>query len=100
MTWDQITIALFGALAAWLSQTRTDRLRRWACIFGMLGQPGWFYAAWTAQQWGILVLCVIYCGAWMHGVWIHWIRPAPQGGGGVDTVTLAPSPRGASKLTD
>ena len=40
MTWDQITIALFGALAAWLSQTRTDRLRRWACIFGMLGQPG------------------------------------------------------------
>lgn len=31
--------ALFGAAAAWLFQTRTDRLRRRACIFGMLGKP-------------------------------------------------------------
>lgn len=96
MTWDQINIALFGALAAWLSQTRTDRLRRWVCIFGMLGQPGWFYAAWTAGQWGIFTLCVIYCGAWMHGIWIHWVRPAPQGRGGVGTVQLPPP----SKLAD
>lgn len=59
-----------------------------ACIFGMLGQSWWFYSTWTAQQWGILVLCVIYCGAWMHGVWIHWIRPAPAESRG--TVQLVP----------
>jgi len=91
---DQIAIAVFGALAAWLSQTRTDRLRRWACVFGMLGQPAWFYAAWHAQQWGILVLCVIYCGAWMHGIWIHWIKPAPEVGqvdSGLGTIQIVPS---------
>lgn len=52
MELDQIAIALFGALAAWLSQARSEKLRRWACIFGMLGQPAWFYAAWKANQWG------------------------------------------------
>ncbi len=74
---DQIAIAVFGALAAWLSQARTFEARRWACIFGMLGQPAWFYAAWVAGQWGIFILCVIYCGAWMRGFWVYWIRPAP-----------------------
>ena len=38
MELDQIAIALFGALAAWLSQALSDKLRRWACIFGMLGR--------------------------------------------------------------
>ena len=42
---DQIAIALFGALAAWLSQERRESYRRWACIFGMLGQPFWFYTS-------------------------------------------------------
>lgn len=72
---DQIAIALFGALAAWLSQARTDNLRRWACIFGMLGQPFWFYAAWQAQQWGIFAVCVMYAGAWVRGLWVYWLAP-------------------------
>ena len=86
---DQIVIALFGALAAWLSQARTDRLRRWACIFGMLGQPAWFYAAWKAQQWGIFAVCVIYCGAWMRGLWVYWLAPRPPSDG-MATLTLPP----------
>ncbi len=60
--------------AAWLSQARTDNLRRWECIFGMLGQPFWFYAAWQAQQWGIFAVCVMYAGAWMRELWVHWAR--------------------------
>ncbi|MDB5845709.1 MAG: hypothetical protein JWP79_3019, partial [Polaromonas sp.] len=43
MAIDQIGIALFGALAVWLSQERRESYRRWACIFGMLGQPFWLY---------------------------------------------------------
>lgn len=35
---DQVAIAVLGAAAAWLSQARSDSFRRWACIFGMLGQ--------------------------------------------------------------
>lgn len=55
----------------------------------MLGQPDWFYAAWKAQQWGIFAVSVIYCGAWMRGVWVYWIAPR-QSAGGMATLTLPP----------
>ena len=74
---DQIAIALFGALAAWLSQERRESYRRWACIFGMLGQPFWFYTSWKAEQWGIFAVSVIYAAAWMRGLWLHWLAPQP-----------------------
>ena len=32
----------------------------------------WFYAAWRAEQWGILALCMLYTYAWARGLWIHW----------------------------
>ena len=72
---DQIAIALFGALAAWLSQERRESYSRWACIFGMLGQPFWFYTSWKAEQWGIFILSVFYIAAWMRGLWLHWLVP-------------------------
>lgn len=72
---DQIAIALLGATAAWLSQTRSALLRRWACIFGLLGQPFWFYASWKAGQWGIFALSIVYLGAWLHGLKVYWLTP-------------------------
>ena len=75
---DQIAIAVLGAAAAWLSQARSEAFRRWACIFGMLGQPFWFYASWKAEQWGIFAVSVLYALAWMKGLWNHWIRPTPS----------------------
>lgn len=36
LAWDEITIALFGALAAQLLQARSEHLRHWACALGML----------------------------------------------------------------
>ena len=72
---DQVAIAVLGAAAAWLSQARSESFRRWACIFGMLGQPFWFYASWKAEQWGIFAVSVLYALAWMKGLWIHWIWP-------------------------
>lgn len=73
---DQVAIPILGAAAAWLSQARTESSRRWACIFGMLGQPFWFYASWHAEQWGIFAVSVLYAFAWMKGLWVYWIRPA------------------------
>ena len=72
---DQIAIAVLGAGAAWLSQARAESFRRWACVFGMLGQPFWFYASWQAGQWGIFAVSVLYALAWMKGVWTYWISP-------------------------
>ena len=75
MPLDQAAIALLGATAAWLSQERRASWRRWACIFGMLGQPFWLYATWQAEQVGMFVLSVVYAAAWMRGVWVNWISP-------------------------
>ncbi len=73
---DQLAIACTGAAAVWCSQDHRERVRRWACILGMIGQPFWFYAAWTAEQWGILATCFLYTYGWWRGVRTHWLRSA------------------------
>jgi hypothetical protein len=73
---DQIGIALTGVTAIFLSQCKAEWLRKYACLFGMAGQPFWFYAAITAEQWGIVVLNCLYTLAWGKGIWTHWIKPA------------------------
>ena len=75
MSLDQIAIAFSGVIAVWLTQDRRESWRRWASIFGMLGQPFWFYAAWKAEQWGIFGLCALYAYAWARGFWTHWLSP-------------------------
>lgn len=74
---DQIGIALTGVTAIFLSQSKSDKARRYACLFGLAGQPFWIYSAINAEQWGVLALTVLYTLAWWKGVWTHWLRPAP-----------------------
>lgn len=70
---EQIAIALTGVVAIWLSQDKRNSFRKYACIFGLIGQPFWFYAAWTAEQWGIFILCFFYTWAWFKGFRVHWL---------------------------
>lgn len=69
----QIFIALFGVTAVALSQSTLEARRRWAPVFGLIGQPFWFYSAWETQQWGIFVLCVLYTLTWAKGFYNSWI---------------------------
>ena len=73
---EQIMIAFTGVIAVWLSQDKESSLRKYACIFGLIGQPFWFYSAYTAEQWGIFVLCFFYTYAWLKGFRINWINTA------------------------
>jgi hypothetical protein len=75
---DQLGIALTGVIAIFLTQSKREELRRYACIFGLAGQPFWFWAAWQADQWGILTINVLYAAAWSKGVWMHWLKPKPM----------------------
>ena len=77
---DQIGITLSGVIAIWLTQDKRVTWRRWACIFGMLAQPFWFYAAWKAEQWGIFAMCTLYTYAWARGLWAHWPSPTLRRG--------------------
>lgn len=72
---DQVAIPILGALAAWCSQERRPAVQRWACLFGLIGQPFWFWASWHAEQWGIFAVSVIYLMAWLRGLWVFWLRP-------------------------
>jgi len=70
----QLGIALFGVIGIWLSQDASAARRKWACIFGIVGQPFWFYATWTAEQYGMFGLCFLYSYAWGKGVYVNWIK--------------------------
>ncbi len=94
MDFNQITqtaIALLGAGAVWLSQSRSQQAQRWACIVGLLSQPFWFWAAWSSGQWGVFFVSVVCALAWAKGLWVHWIAPRPSSGVGI--VTLPPESR-------
>ena len=71
---EQIGIALTGVVAIWLTQDADEGRRKWACIFGLIGQPFWFYSAWEAEQWGIFVLCAFYAVAWIRGFYNYWLK--------------------------
>ncbi len=75
MALEQVAIAVTGVTAVWLSQDKRDAWRRYACLFGMAGQPFWFVATWKAGQWGIFALCMLYTLSWGRGVWNNWIKP-------------------------
>ena len=75
MDFAQIAIAMTGVTAVFLSQSKREDLRRFACIFGLIGQPFWFIATWQAEQWGIFALCFLYTFSWARGAWNFWIVP-------------------------
>ena len=75
---DQIAILLTGVVAIWLTQDKREHWRRWACIFGMVGQPFWIHTALSAEQYGIFVINLLYTYAWGRGIWNHWLCQAAQ----------------------
>jgi hypothetical protein len=71
---DQIAIGVTSVTAVWLSQDSRPRWRRWAGIFGLIGQPFWMYTSWKASQWGIFGLCFLYTYCWVRGLRQQWWR--------------------------
>lgn len=71
---DQFMIAACGITAVYLSQDPRPHWAKWACIAGLAGEPFWFWAAWKADQWGIMVLVFVYAAGWSRGLWHHWLK--------------------------
>lgn len=72
---EQIDIVFTGATACFLSQDSNAARRRFACLFGLAGQPFWFYTAYTAGQWGVFAVCFIYAYSWARGFYNFWVLP-------------------------
>lgn len=76
----QVLILLSGTIAVWLSQDQREQPRRYACLFGLAGQPLWIYSTAQAELWGMLALSIIYTAAWWKGFLVHWWwRSEPPG---------------------
>lgn len=71
---DQIFIAITGICAVWFSQDKKSNVQKYACLFGLAGQPFWFYSSYQAAQWGIFILTIFYTFAWFKGFYQFWIK--------------------------
>ena len=69
---EQVFIAFTELIAIWLLQAKSTEYRKWACIFGLLGQPFWFYASYEANQWGAFTLCFFFTLAWLKSLKDYW----------------------------
>jgi hypothetical protein len=47
-----------------ISQSRSPVFNRYACIFGLLGQPFWMYTTYSSAQWGMFGITFVYTWAW------------------------------------
>jgi hypothetical protein len=71
---EQIAIFITGIMAVWLSQDQNSAIRKYACLFGLTGQPFWFYSSYQADQWGVFILSFFYTIAWGKGFYLFWIK--------------------------
>ncbi len=72
--WAQLAIAVFGVTAVFLTQIDDAELNRYACLFGLAAQPFWFYASASEAQWGIFAVSILYCLAWLRGLFRYWLN--------------------------
>ena len=73
MLFYQIMIFIFGASGIWFV-SRKENWKKWGYIFGLCGQPFWFYSAWTNEQWGIILLTLFYTYSLTQGIYNYWIK--------------------------
>lgn len=70
----QIIIAITGVVAIFLTQSENKSTQRYACLFGLAGQPFWIMATWETQQWGMFILTLFYTLAWLKGLKMYWLK--------------------------
>ncbi|MBP9727936.1 MAG: nicotinamide mononucleotide transporter [Candidatus Moranbacteria bacterium] len=63
----QVGITVFGVGSVFL----LARKNKWGTVLGLLSQPFWFATAIINDQWGIMILNVVYSATWIYGVY-NW----------------------------
>lgn len=71
---DQLLIAVTTVPAIFLSQTRSARLQRLACMFGIAGAPVWLWTSFNPDSWGVFVTAIASAMGWLYGLWNFWGR--------------------------
>lgn len=71
---NQVGILVTGPFAIWLTHDTRATWRKWACIFGLAGQPFWLISTYDAAQWGMFINSVLFTGAWLRGFHQAWVK--------------------------
>lgn len=70
----QFLMAFFGLTALYCAMGNSARLRKWAPIIGIAGQPAWFWFAWQSQAWGLGLLVLAYTLVYANGIYVQWCK--------------------------
>ena len=65
----QVIIAICGIASCYLTTTSRPN---YACIWGILASPAWIYSSLANEQYGILILSIIYSLMWSYGIYNYW----------------------------
>lgn len=71
---EQIIIALSQLIALYFIHLKSENHQKYAGIFGLFGQPFWFYASYTSQQWGTFILCFFFAVMWYKNLDKYWLN--------------------------
>lgn len=72
---EQFFIAATELVAMYLMQSTKYTDRKYSSIFGLLGQPFWFYASFTNQQWGSFIIGFFFTALWLKNFKYYWLSP-------------------------
>ena len=62
----QAAILVLSGSAFILIRSSSAQTRRIACYLGIPSQAFWVHATWSASQWGMLLLSLVYLGVYIH----------------------------------
>jgi hypothetical protein len=68
----QSVVTALSLLAVGLSQSPSERARRYACLAGLAAQPFWFVIQWSHGLHLLAVLSLVYAAVWLRGVRTYW----------------------------
>jgi hypothetical protein len=69
---NQLFIALFGLTSIYCAMGHNVKLRKYAPIIGLCGQPFWAYFAFQTQGWGLATLVAAYTLVYINGIRVQW----------------------------
>jgi hypothetical protein len=66
----QFCVAVIGLASIYAALHTSVAVRKFAPILGLVGQPFWFYVTITAEQWGMVALCLAYTVVYLRSLWV------------------------------
>lgn len=66
----QFCVAVIGLASIYAALHASQAVRKLAPILGLVGQPFWFYVTITAEQWGMVALCLAYTVVYVRALWL------------------------------